>query len=322
MRLGELLLEPTGYSRVYFSNSGVEAIEAAYKLLRRWGNAQGRTQFISFTGGFHGRTMTGLSLMQHAKYREGFAPFLPDILHLPFNDEDALEAAVSDRTIAVVYECIQGEGGVLPMRRSFAERLAALRERYGFRLLADEIQTGMGRTGRFLAGEHLDLRADIVTLAKSLGGGLPLGATLVSDDLIDVFTPGSHGSTFGGNPLACAAGVAVMQQLENGLIARVSETGPLLTMALRRLQEAFPSLVTEVRGTGCMQALSCSRPAAAMRSHCLDEGLLINVTHENVIRLLPPLIIEPQHIEEAEAALHNAFKTWALEETAQGDSVI
>ena len=305
--LAERLRAMSGFDRVFFANSGAETIEAAFKLVRRIAASEGRTEIIAFSDAFHGRTMTGLSLMDAEKYRSGFGPFLDGCRTLPFNDPGAIHASIGPRTAAVFVECLQGEGGVVPMTDDFARALRQAHADHGFLLVDDEIQTGMGRTGRFLAAKHFDLRPDIVLLAKSLGGGLPLGAMLVHERLAHVFGPGGHGSTFGGNPVACAAGVAVMDQLRNGMIEHAGEAGRLLHAGLERLRADFPRHITEVRGLGCMQGIVCTFPARPVMEHCLDHGLLVNVTRERVIRLLPPLTIAPSHIDEALTALRNAF---------------
>jgi predicted acetylornithine/succinylornithine family transaminase len=310
--LAERLRARSGFDRVYLANSGAETMETAYKLIRRWSAGSDRFEILTFSNAFHGRTMAGLSMMDAEKYRTGFGPFLPGCRTLPYNDVDTLKTAVGPGTAAVVFEPVQGEGGVVPLERAFADELRGLHQRHGFLLVDDEIQTGMGRTGRFLAVEHFGLEPDIVTLAKSLGGGLPLGAVLVREPLAEIFGPGGHGSTFGGNPVACAAGVVVMDALEQGVMDNAGRSGALLHDGLRRLQSAFPMFISEVRGLGCMQGIVCTAPAKPVQEHCLRNGFLINVTRERIIRLLPPLIITEAHVEEALAHLRNAFNNWQL----------
>ena len=219
--LAELLRELSRYPRVFYCNSGTEATEAAIKLSRKWGNANGKHEFLAFRGGFHGRSTGALSLMAGSAYREGYEPLLPGCAAVPFNDIASLEAAVSEHTAAVFIEMIQGEGGVLPATDDFIDALYRLRRTFGFLVVADEVQTGMGRTGTFLASQRWDERPDLVLLAKGLGGGLPLGAVLMSENMSQVFGVGGHGSTFGGNPVACAAGIATLRViLRDGLLAR------------------------------------------------------------------------------------------------------
>jgi predicted acetylornithine/succinylornithine family transaminase len=312
VELAERLLERSGFDKVYFANSGAETMEAAFKLVRRWSSNREKFEILSFTGAFHGRTMAGLSMMDAEKYRQGYGPFLEGCRTLPYNDVDALRQSVGPGTAAVVLECVQGEGGVLPLDPAFATVLRSLRDRYGFLIVDDEIQTGMGRTGRFLAAEHFDLAPDIVTLAKSLGGGLPLGAVIVREELAGIFGPGGHGSTFGGNPVACAAGVAVMEALDGGVMENALTAGELLQAGLLSLMEEYPRHISEVRGLGCMQGIVCTCPARHVLEHCLQSGMLVNITREKVVRLLPPLIITRQQIESALMHLRNAFADWRL----------
>ncbi|MBE0645158.1 MAG: acetylornithine transaminase [Bacteroidetes bacterium] len=312
IELAERLCARSGFDKVYFANSGAETMEAAFKLVRRWSATRGKNEIIAFSDAFHGRTMAGLSMMDSIKYREGYGPFLEGCRTLPYNDTKALRDAVGTKTAAVVLECIQGEGGVMPLDPAFAAELVALRDHFGFLIIDDEIQTGMGRTGKFLAAEHYDLSPDIVTLAKSLGGGLPLGAVLVRDALADVFGPGGHGSTFGGNPVACAAGIAVIDALETGVMENARLSGAQLHMGLLDLKTQFPMHISDIRGRGCMQGIVCTQPARPVLEHCLRNGFLVNVTRDRVIRLLPPLIITEQNIETALMHLRNAFADWQL----------
>ena len=308
--LAERLRERSGFHRVYFANSGAETMESAFKLIRRWSAGNGRFEILSFRDAFHGRTMAGLSMMDSMQYREGFGPFLDGCRILPFNDVDALREAVGPHTAAIVFEPVQGEGGVQPLTHAFADALRSLQAEYGLLLVADEIQTGMGRTGRFLACDHFDLAPDIVTLAKSLGGGLPLGAVLVREHLADIFGAGGHGSTFGGNPVACAAGTAVMETLAGGVMENAETMGARLHGGLRFLASEFPMLISEIRGFGCMQGIDCAHPAKLVQDHCLRAGLLVNITRARVLRLLPPLIITAAHVDEALVHLRNAFTDW------------
>ena len=313
VELAEMLREQSGLDAVFFANSGAESLEAAFKLLRRWGADRGKTELIAFSGGFHARTMAGLSMMDVPKYRDRFGPFLQNCHVIPFNDPEALRAAVHDNTIAVVFEPIQGEGGVLPLSMELADTLRQLRDQYGILLVADEIQCGMGRTGSFLASAHFDLEPDVVTLAKSLGGGLPLSALLVGRSLREVLGPGDHGSTFGGNPVACAAGIAVLRELSGGLLENAAAMGKRMHNAFMDLQMSFPAHIEETRGLGCMQALVCTRPAAALRDVCLEQRLLVNVTREKVLRFLPPLILSEEDVDTAIAILRRAFESWEIE---------
>jgi acetylornithine/N-succinyldiaminopimelate aminotransferase len=221
----ERLCSMSGYARAFLTNSGAEANEGAMKLARAFGNPSGKRGIIGFTGGFHGRTYGVLSIMDKPRYKDGMGPFLPDTCVLPFNDIYALRAAVDETTCAVAIEFLQGEGGINWGDRDFIAELFELRSRFGFLVIADEIQAGAGRTGDFFSFERFDVRPDIVTLAKGVGGGLPLGAILTTEELAGVWGSGQHGTTFGGNAVACAAGSAVLDELRDGAMANAREMG-------------------------------------------------------------------------------------------------
>ncbi len=309
VELAELLLRHSGMARVFFSNSGTEAAEGAIKIARRWGSTRGKTEIVSFTNSFHGRTMGALSMMDRQKYREGFGPFLDQFRIAEFNNPASLERTAGGKTAAVVLECIQGEGGVRPISRSFAETLTALQQRHGFLVVTDEIQSGVWRTGPFLASQHFALKPDLVLLAKPIGGGLPLGAILGNAGVASVLEPGMHGTTFGGNPVACAAGIAVLREIEERrLMDNAASMGTLLHEGFLALAKLFPSLVKEVRGYGLMQAMELTvdgEPAvAAMR----EKNILINCTDKTSLRFLPPLIIGESHVRETLSALEQVFR--------------
>jgi len=296
--LAELLRRHSGYPRVFFSNSGTEAIEGALKIARKWGATEGKTDILSLSNSFHGRTMGALSLMDRPKYRDGFGPFLDHCCVVPFNDAATLRKAVNRKTAAVVLEFIQGEGGVRPVSAEFARTLVALREETHFLLVADEIQSGVGRTGRFFGFEHFGVKPDLVTLAKPIGGGLPLGAILAGEEVASVLQPGMHGTTFGGNPVACAAGTAVIQEIEEkNLTARAALMGERLMKGLRALAGEFP-VIREVRGYGLMVGAELDRPGDAMADAMREKGILINCTDTTVLRFLPPLIIGEEHVDQ------------------------
>jgi len=296
--LAELLTRHSGYPRVFFSNSGTEAIEGALKIARKWGAAGGKTDILAFSNSFHGRTMGALSLMDRPKYREGFGPFLDHCCIVPFNDPAALRKAVSPKTAAVVLEFIQGEGGIRPVSADFARTLASLRDEAHFLLVADEIQSGIGRTGKFLAFQHYGVKPDLVTLAKPIGGGLPLGAILAGEDVASVLQPGMHGTTFGGNPVACAAGGAVIREIEEkNLTAHAALMGERLLSGLRTLAGEFPKLIREVRGYGLMAGAELDRPGDGITDAMREKGILINCTDTTVLRFLPPLIIQKEHVD-------------------------
>jgi predicted acetylornithine/succinylornithine family transaminase len=304
VELAEMLKQITGYRRVFFCNSGTEATEGALKLVRKWGSANNRSRIISMENSFHGRTMGALSLMTNADYREGFGPFLDGCIAIPLNDTDALKRSVGPETSAVFFECIQGEGGVVEMSTEFAQALADMRARFGLLLVADEVQTGIGRTGKFLACEHYDLTPDIVTLAKPLGGGLPLGALLVNERLEHVLKPGNHGTTFGGNPVACAAGNVVLNEIvRNGVMQNAASVGTYFLQQLKSLQRQFPTLVNDVRGKGLMVGVELKTEGKPVLDAMLERKILINVTSKTVLRFLPPLIIHREHVNQLCTAL-------------------
>lgn len=293
VRLAERLLAMSGFDRVFFSNSGTEAIEGAIKLARKWGSkkAPGKKNLLGLTNSFHGRTMGALSLTERAKYREGYGPFLANTGHIAFNDVADLKAKVNDETLAVFVEPIQGEGGVHVLSREFCDELSALKKRYGFLLVADEIQCGIGRTGKFFGYEHLGLHPDIVVVAKAIGGGLPLGAFLGTAEMGSVMTFGVHGTTFGGNPVACAAGLAVLDEIAgSNLMARAGEIGHRLTQGFRAIGERKPGLIGDVRGYGCMLGVQLSVEGQPVVDHLMERGILVNCTSVNVLRFLPPYI--------------------------------
>ena len=308
IQLAELILKYSGFSRVFFSNSGTEAIEGALKLTRKWGKTKNKTEIISFSNAFHGRTMGALSMMDREKYRTGYEPFLDNFKVVEFNDPKALRAAVSERTAGIVLECIQGEGGICVTGNELAAEIGTLKEKYGFLLVADEIQSGLGRTGKFFGFQHYDLKPDVVTMAKPIGGGLPLGVILGNTTVAEVLEPGVHGTTFGGNPVACAAGIAVVQEImEHGLVNNAERMGNLLLSKFNGLKKEFPSLVKEVRGYGLMLGMELTREGEVFVTKMRDKKVLINCTNGNVLRFLPPLIINEQHVQETVDKLRESF---------------
>ncbi|NPB07028.1 MAG: aspartate aminotransferase family protein [Aquificae bacterium] len=281
--------------RVFFCNSGTESVEAALKLARKYWRERGvnRWKFVTLLGSFHGRTYGSLSATGQPKLHEGFEPMLEGFTYVP-PEPEALRKAVDEETAAVLVELIQGEGGVRELPPEFIEALAELREREKFLLIVDEVQTGVGRTGSFYAYEQTVLRPDVITLAKGLGGGVPIGATLAREEVALAFKPSSHGSTFGGNPLACRAGLTVVKEV-SGLLPRVREVGALLKEELKKLNKG------EVRGRGLMLGIELPYPCKEVVLKALERGLLVNCTAERVVRLLPPLILtEEQALEGVE----------------------
>ena len=310
IELAKSLLQASGYDRIFFSNSGTEAIEGAIKLVRRWGKEYNKQTLVSMEGAFHGRTMGSLSITGRKKYREGYEPFLPDVKHIGLNDIEGLEKGVDDNTAAFFFEPVQGEGGVRPVTKEFIHKLLSLQEKFEFLIVADEIQTGIGRTGKFLACEHFAFKPDITVVAKALGGGLPVGAILAKEKLNQHFPPGSHGTTFGGNPVACAAGNVVVQKIsEKDFLEKVERKAARLRDELVALKEKYPAIIKEIRGMGLMLGINLHKPGAPFVEKFLEQDILINCTDSTVLRLLPPLVIGEKEIEKFIGVFEEILKT-------------
>jgi len=298
--LARTLTKHTGFTKAFFANSGSEANEAALKLARKYGRRlhPDKTTVIALEKGFHGRTSGSLAMTGNDAYKRQFAPLLPGIIHVGSEDTATLENAVDDNTCAIIFEPIQGEGGVRPLSEAFINTMTGLREKHGLLLIADEVQTGLMRTGTLFAYQQMGFTPDLITSAKALGGGLPLGALLVPEHLEDVLVAGDHGTTFGGNPLATALGNAVLDVItEEGFTRKLAETIDYLEKGLRRLQSAHPAIILDVRGTGLMRGLEVGGHAAAIKDAALERNLLLNVTAGSVIRLLPPLTISKEALD-------------------------
>ncbi len=309
IELAERLIRYSGMARLFFTNSGTEAVEGALKIVKKWANQHGKSEIICFEGAFHGRTIGALSVTAQEKYQKSFQPLLPGIQHIPYNNVEKLRETVTEKTAAVVLEFVQGEGGVVPATPEFVAELASLREKFHFLIIADEIQAGIGRTGYFFSYEHYGIRPDIVTSAKALGGGMPLGAFLVSEPLVNVLVRGEHGTTFGGNPVSCAAGIAVVDELmENGLLGHVKEVGEYFSAQLRELQKKYPEKIKEVRGRGLMQAMVINEEGYPYVLKGIENGLIFNATATNVLRFLPPLIVTKAEIDTAVEVLSTVLK--------------
>jgi len=306
--LAELLTKHSGYPKIFYANSGTEATEGAAKIARRWGSSRGKSDLISFSNAFHGRTMGALSLMDRPKYRDGFGPYLDHCFTIEFDNPSSLRKAVTPSTAAVLLEFIQGEGGIRSVSEGFVKTLKELRDHFGFLLIADEIQSGLGRTGTFFGFQHYDIQPDLVLMAKPIGGGLPLGAILATSGAASVLEPGMHGTTFGGNPVACAAGVAVINEiLEKGLIQHAADIGMYLLESLRALQTAFPKRVREVRGFGLMAGMELLGDGEPVVAALRERRILINCTDKTVLRFVPPLIIQREHVDVTTRALREAL---------------
>ncbi|HEY4025572.1 MAG TPA: acetylornithine transaminase [Candidatus Dormibacteraeota bacterium] len=302
--LAQKLVELSFPSRVFFANSGAEANEAAIKLARKWGRVRrdGAFEIITTDQSFHGRTLTTVTAGGKEAYSAPFGPLPPGFVHVPYGDVEAIRAATNERTVAVLLEPILGEAGVVPPPPDYLECVRAWCDERDLLLILDEVQTGIGRTGRWFAHQHHGIVPDVMTLAKALGGGVPIGACLAGPRA-DVFEPGDHGSTFGGNPLACAAGVAVLRTMEEeGLVGHAAEMGELLHASLQELDG-----VRQVRGRGLMQAVVFEEPVAReFQSRCLDEGVIVNAVDDVTVRLVPPLVISADEVERAMAGMKRA----------------
>lgn len=309
-RLADLLVEHSFADTVFFTNSGTEAAELAIKMVRRYWFDQGdpdRIEILTFEGAFHGRSTGAIAAAGSEKLVQGFGPLMPGFRHLPWGDIAALEAAISDRTAAVMLEPVQGEGGIRPLPDEDLRAIRALCDRSGALLVLDEIQCGTGRTGRLFAHEWAGITPDIMLVAKGIGGGFPLGAVLATERAGRVMTVGSHGSTYGGNPLACAVGAKVMEIVTDaGFLAGVRRKGEVLLERLEALVAAHPKVFEGVRGRGLMLGLKCRVPSQDMVEAGYAEHLLTVAASDNVVRLVPPLIISEDEIAEAVTRLDRA----------------
>ena len=311
-QLAQLLCEHSFADRVFFSNSGAEANETAIKLARKWAKEHGssdRGDIISMRGGFHGRTLATVTATPQEKYHHGFEPLPGGFKYVAFNDLKALERAIDSRTAGVLVEPIQGEGGVIVPDEGYLPGLRKLCDEAGILLILDEIQTGMGRTGKLWAYEHSGVAPDIMTVAKALANGVPIGATLATEDVARVFTPGTHGSTFGGNPLATAVGVTVFSTLiEDKLAERAGRVGKLLLQGLEAVRAKHPKAVKEVRGRGLLAGLDLVPPVGDVVAACRERGLLVLTAGDNTLRLAPALIVAEKEVAEACAIIDVALK--------------
>lgn len=308
--LAELIAQKSLGGKSFFANSGAEANEAAIKLARYYGNhlKAGKNKIISLHNSFHGRTIASLTMTGQPKYRQGYEPLPGNFVYVHENDESELEAEADESTCAIVLEIIQGESGVHPMTESFVKKARELCDKHDALLIIDEIQTGMGRTGKWFAYQHYDVTPDIITLAKALANGIPIGAMHAGDKVKDVLVPKSHGSTFGGNPFATAVAITVFQEMEKGVVDAVEAKGEQFRKGLKDLQQKF-SFITEVRGKGLMVGLGMDQVAQKAYQACISEQLLLGAIGEEALRFLPPLIIESREIELALEKLAKAFAT-------------
>lgn len=297
----EKLTKLSGFGKVFFGNSGAEANEGAIKVARKYAHtiSPDKSQIITALHSFHGRTLATLTATGQPKYQEGFGPLPAGFDYVEYNNIEALEKMMSENTAAVMLEPIQGEGGVHVPTAEYLKKVRALCDKYNAVLIFDEIQTGIGRTGEFFAYDKFGVKPDVVTLAKGLAGGVPIGAFITSDKISDVLHAGDHGSTFGGNPLACAAADVVLATVGNeAFLKHVEEMGYYMKSRLEAIKAKFPTLVKEVRGVGLILGMEINKPGRDIVNACLEKGSIINCTAGNVLRFVPPLIVEKEHIDE------------------------
>jgi len=318
--LGERLVRAAGMDRVFFSNSGAEANEAAIKLARLYGHQKGidTPLIIVAEGSFHGRTLATLSATGNRKVQAGFEPLVTGFVRVPYNDIEAIRTVAKNSVgvAAILVEPVQGEGGVQVPTEGYLRDIRELCDQHGWLMMLDEIQTGMGRTGEMFAFQHEGIKPDVMTLAKGLGNGVPIGACLARGTAAELFKPGNHGSTFGGNPLACAAGLAVLDVLEqNDLATRAENLGTRMLLGFAEALNGNPH-VADVRGKGLMIGIELARPCGELVKRALEQGLLINVTAERVVRLLPPLIISDAEADQIVQQVSNLIQAFLRENAA------
>jgi acetylornithine/N-succinyldiaminopimelate aminotransferase len=307
--LAAALAKITGLDRAFFCNSGTEAVEGAFKLSRAYGGRlhKGKFEVVALANSFHGRTIGALSATGQEKYRKDFEPLVPGFRFARFNDVKDLQAQVNENTCAVIVEPIQGEGGIFELSREFMEAAASLARKFQAVLIFDEIQSGLGRTGDYLASKSFGVKPDIILLAKPLAAGLPLAAILAREEVASGLAAGMHGTTFGGGPLACRVALEFLAVLEAEKVLRnVRKTGDYFRRGLLDLKKKYP-FIREIRGRGLMLALDLAMPSRPFVQSALEQGIIINSTHETVLRFLPPLIVEKKHVDQVLATLDSIF---------------
>lgn len=312
--LSQRLVDATFADTVFFCSSGAEAVECGLKMLRRYHDAKGqneRYRVITVEGSFHGRTLAGIAASGNPRVTEGYEPLMDGFDQVPFGDLDAAANAITPETAAILLEVVQGEGGIRPMPKDYVQGLRALADKYGLLLFFDEVQCGMGRTGHLFAFEHYGVTPDICSVAKGIGSGFPVGACLATERAASGMTPGSHGSTYGSNPLAISVASAVMDiMLHETFFAHTRDMGDLLLQELAELAREYPHIIKEVRGLGLMIGLVTEVTNTDLIARLRTAGLLTAAAWNNVIRVMPPLIIEPSHIKDAVAILRSVCKNW------------
>ena len=302
-RLAQKLSQIGLGGKVFFCNSGAEANECLFKLARKWGSAQGKFAIVTMKNSFHGRTLATMTATGQTKYQKGFEPLMPGFSHAEFNNLDSVRAAITPATVAVLCEAVQGEGGIVPATPEFLTGLRALCDEKKILLFFDEVQTGIGRTGQWFGFQNYGIRPDGFSMAKALAGGFPIGAAAVTPELSDVFQPGNHASTFGGNPLACAAALATLDAIEQeGLLDHAVKMGARFMDGLRALAPKH-ACIESVRGVGLMIGLVLNVPAKPIEAKLRENGLLCIATGDHVLRFVPPLVVSAAQIDQALAIL-------------------
>lgn len=308
VQLAKLLVENSALDKVFFCNSGAEANEAAIKLARKYSKlkyGEEKYEFITMQNSFHGRTLATVTATAQPKYHKGFEPMPAGFKYVPFNDLAAVQAAVTAHTCAVMLEPVQGEGGVNEADYEYIKQLAKFCQANNLLLIFDEVQSGMGRTGKLFSYEHYDVVPDIMTLAKALGSGFPIGATLCKEE-VSIFQPGDHSSTFGGNPLACAVGIATIKTLIGGVVENAHQVGDYMKNKLLNLQNKY-NIIKQVRGKGLILGVELSIAGKPIVDKCQELGLIINCTNGNVLRFIPPLNITKEHVDSAITTLQEVL---------------
>ena len=304
-------MENSFADKVFFCNSGAEANEAAIKLIRKYfkEKGEGRYEIITAYNSFHGRTMATITATGQERFHKGYEPLLPGFTYVPYNDITSMEKAITDKTAAVMVEPIQGEGGVNIPDKNYLNQLRRICDSNGILLVLDEVQTGIGRTGKLFAYQHSDIKPDIMTLAKGLGNGLPIGAMLAVDEVAQAFTPGSHASTFGGTPLVCSAAIEVLKTLTEDeiILDNCVRMGKYIMEELRELREKYPHIIKDVRGKGLMIGMELNIKGEDVVQECIKKGIVINCTMERVLRFLPSLDIDRLDIDTLINTLSEVF---------------
>lgn len=299
VKLAKLLVDNTFAEKIFYANSGTESNEAAIKIARKYGRliSPSKTKILSAVNSFHGRTCGSLAITGQKKYQEDFEPLIPDVFNFEFNNIDSLIQIADENVCAVFIEAIQGEGGIVEIDKNFIKEVKILSEKYNFLLVIDEIQAGIGRTGKFLAYENYGVEPDMVTIAKALGAGFPIGAVLTGKKCSNILKPGDHGTTFGPNPVACAAGLIVVEESMNEvLLAEVTDKGLYIKNKIKIISDKYPGIINETRGMGLMLGIEVGEHASEIKEKAMEMGLLLNITSGNIIRIVPALNITYEEI--------------------------